>query len=139
LLAASASLVAAPAAFLGIARRPGATTAALAGIMLAYGLLSSYYGLVYSSIQDVVPPGLRATAMAVYFMAMYLCGASFGPLLTGRLSDTLAHRAVAAGATADAARALGLHQAMYVVPALSLVLAAVLWGGAHTVEHDRVR
>jgi MFS family permease len=67
---------------------------------------------------------------------MYLCGASFGPLLTGRLSDLLARRATLAGATAEAARATGLHQAMYVVPALSLVLAAVLWGAAGTVGRD---
>jgi len=31
--------------------------------------------------------------MAVYFMAMYLCGASFGPLLTGMASDRMAKQA----------------------------------------------
>ncbi len=33
--------------------------------------------------------------MAIYFMAMYMCGASLGPLLTGKLIDVLAHRAAA--------------------------------------------
>jgi hypothetical protein len=33
----------------------------------------------------------------------------------------------------EAAKAIGLHQAMYVVPALALVLAVVLWGGARAM------
>src|SRR2546430_9404478 len=37
---------------------------------------SSYYGLVYSAIQDLVAPNQRGITMAIYFMAMYLCGAS---------------------------------------------------------------
>jgi hypothetical protein len=35
--------------------------------------------------------------MAVYFVAMYLCGASFGPLVTGGLSDHFAARAAIGG------------------------------------------
>jgi hypothetical protein len=54
----------------------------------------------------------------------YLGGASWGPLLTGRLSDFLARRS---GLGAEASRAAGLHDAMYVIPALAVVLAAVLW------------
>ena len=57
--------------------------------------------------------------MSIYFLAMYLCGASFGPLITGRLSDYLARSAAhAAGAAVvgEAYRAIGLHQAMYVIP-----------------------
>lgn len=125
--AAAASLAAAPAALAGIMMPPRSAAGAVVLIMAAYGLLQMYYGLVYSAIQDMVAPQLRGTAMAVYFMAMYLCGASFGPLLTGRLSDVLARRAVEAGAAAEAARAIGLHQAMYVIPVLSVALAIVLW------------
>ena len=55
--------------------------------MLAYGLWQMYYGLVYAAMHDIIPAGLRATAMAAYYLAMYLCGAAFGPLATGRLSD----------------------------------------------------
>ena len=80
--------------------------------------------------QDVVPAGLRAAAMAVYYLAMYLCGAAFGPLVTGRLSDHFARQAMAGGAPAEAARAIGLHQGMYAIPALSLALAVVLWAGS---------
>ncbi len=77
--------------------------------------------------------------MALYFMAMYLCGASFGPLITGRLSDLFAHRAAdAAGSTVitDAARAIGLQQAMLVIPALSVALAFVLYMGSRTILKD---
>ena len=62
--------------------------------------------------------------MAIYFVVTYLGGASWGPLVTGRLSDFLARRSLLA---AEASRAVGLHDAMYVIPALAVVLAAVLW------------
>ncbi len=77
--------------------------------------------------------------MAIYFMAMYLCGASFGPLLTGKLSDLMAHRAAdAAGAAVitEAFKAIGLQQAMFVMPVLSLLLAGVLYCGAQTIASD---
>jgi MFS family permease len=127
--AALAALMAAPLAFAGIAMPRGAA-AALPLIMTAYGLLGMYYGLVYSAMQDIVGPRLRGTAMSVYFLAMYLCGASFGPMLTGALSDRLARAAAGAGPFTEAARAVGLRQAMYVVPALALILAAVLYQGS---------
>jgi MFS family permease len=134
LLAAGAALTAAPLAFAAIALPAGESTAALALIMPAYGLLQMYYGLVYAAINDVVPAGVRGTAMAVYLMVTYLGGAAFGPLATGALSDHLA-RAVSAGApVTEAARAIGLHQAMYLVPAMALLLAAVLWAGARSAR-----
>ena len=108
-------------------------------IAIAYGSLNTYYGLVYSAIQDIVAPSMRGTAMAIYFMAMYLCGASFGPLLTGRLSDLMARRAAdAAGAAqvTEAFKAIGLQQAMFIIPILSLLLAVVLYCGARTIVAD---
>ena len=39
-------------------------------MMAANTLLLTYYGLVYSTIQDIVPPNLRGTAMAVYFVVI---------------------------------------------------------------------
>jgi MFS family permease len=105
----------------------GGVAASVGLLMLAYGLLQTYYGLVYAAIQDIVPDRLRGTAMAAYYLAMYLCGASFGPLATGKLSDWLAGRAAAAGSALEAARATGLHRAMYSIPVLALALALVLW------------
>jgi MFS family permease len=128
--------VAAPAAFAGTLVPAGGVAASVVLLMLAYGLLQTYYGLVYAAIQDIVPAHLRGTAMAAYYMAMYLCGASFGPLATGKLSDWLAARAAAAGSALEAARAAGLHQAMYSLPVLALALALVLWRAARAVREE---
>ncbi|MFB3829316.1 MAG: MFS transporter [Bryobacteraceae bacterium] len=122
--AAFAAAAAAPAALAAIALPAGEAPASLTFMMIAYGLLNAYYALVYAAIQDLVEPRLRGTAMAVYLMAMYLCGAAFGPLLTGGLSDLLAGRAAALGP--EAARAAGLRQAMLVLPVLAAALALVL-------------
>jgi predicted MFS family arabinose efflux permease len=134
-VAAVAALAAAPAGFAALGSRDA--TAALILIMTGYGLLQMYYGLVYAALQDIVAPALRGTAMAVYLTATYLCGAAFGPLLTGGLSDRLARAAAGAGAVSEAARASGLQQAMYAIPALSLLLAAVLWGAARRLAAVR--
>jgi predicted MFS family arabinose efflux permease len=138
LLAAAAALAAALPAYAALEVPAGKAAAALALAMTAYGLLQMYYGLVYAAIQDFVEPRLRATAMAVYFLAMYLCGASFGPLLTGRLSDRFARAAAGAGPLSEASRAYGLHQAMYAIPILCVALAAVLAMGARLRESSGI-
>jgi MFS family permease len=132
-LAAAASLAAAPAALVAIAAPAGEIAIAIPAMMVAYGLLQMYYGLVYAAMQDVVPANLRGAAMGGYFVVQYLGGAAWGPLITGRLSDHFARVAANAGMAVDAARAAGLHQAMYAIPALALALAAVLWTGAHAI------
>jgi MFS family permease len=137
--AAVISLGGAPFAYFGAMQPKGALIAAVALWTVAYGSLNSYYGLVYSSIQDIVAPAQRGATMALYFMAMYLCGASFGPLLTGRLSDHFARVAAdAAGSVkiTDAARAIGLQQAILIVPLLSVMLAFVLYMGSRTIASD---
>ena len=78
--------------------------------------------------------------MAVYFFAMYILGASLGPVGTGMLSDRLAARAAAAAgspAVTEAFRAQGLHEAMYVVPVLSVALTLVLLAGSRASVRDR--
>jgi predicted MFS family arabinose efflux permease len=135
-IAAAAALAAAPAAFFAISLPVGHATAAVLLLMLGYGLLQTYYGLVYAAMQDVVPADLRGTAMATYFLVMYLGGASFGPLITGSLSDHFARAAAQTAGSAvvtEAAKAAGLHQAMYVIPCLALALACVLWAGAQSI------
>jgi predicted MFS family arabinose efflux permease len=142
MMAAAAALLAAPAAYFGIQAPAGSVGAAVTLIMLCYGLMNMYYGNVYSAIQDIVTPSLRGTAMAVYFMAMYLLGASFGPLLTGRLSDYFARQAAlsaGSGHVTEAARAVGLHDAMYVIPVLAIGLALVLYAGSRTIARDMDR
>jgi MFS family permease len=137
LFAAAFALAGAPLAWLGIAS--GGVVASVSMLTLFYGTLCSYYGFVYSSIQDIVAPSLRGTAMAVYFLTMYLCGASFGPVLTGKVSDLMARRAAdAAGSPVltEAFRAVGLQQAMFIMPVLSVLLAVVLYFGSKTISRD---
>jgi MFS family permease len=139
---AATALLAAPAAYFGIVQPRGEVLLALPLLALSYGFLNTYYGFVYSAIQDIVGPAQRGQAMAVYFLVMYLGGASFGPLLTGNLSDRMARRAAAAAGAPgvnEAFKAIGLQQAMLIIPALSLVLAAVLWFGSRTIRRDIAR
>ena len=137
LWAAGLALAGAPASLFGIGA--GDAFQAVVMIAFAYGALNSYYGLVYSAIQDIVAPAMRGTAMAIYFMGMYMCGASFGPVITGRLSDVMARKAAEAAGSqtiTEAFRAIGLQQAMFVIPVLSFLLAVVLYMGARTIAAD---
>ncbi|MEO8380223.1 MAG: MFS transporter [Acidobacteriota bacterium] len=113
---------------------------------LACMLMYVYYVSVYAALQDVVEPSLRGTAMALYFFALYVFGASLGPLATGMTSDYFTRKAaLAAGITATTPAALepfrgtGLHSAMYLLPILSLILALVLYAGSRTVGKDMER
>lgn len=100
--------------------------------------LYCYYPSVYATIQDVIEPGARGTAMAVYFFVFYLFTAA-GLFGFGRLSDALAGSALRAGSTAAEASALGLHGAMHSIPLLAVLLALVLWAGSRTVSADHAR
>ncbi|MBI3693938.1 MAG: MFS transporter, partial [Acidobacteria bacterium] len=104
----------------------------LPGCLLMY----VYYSTVYSTIQDIVEPSLRGTAMAIYFFAMYALGGAVGPVVTGAISDSLARQAAAGGPITEAVKAAGLHQAMYVIPALEFLVGVVLYAGSRTVTRD---
>jgi MFS family permease len=135
--AAFTTLLAAPTAWLSIQSDDMVT--AVAFMTLSYCALCTYYGLVYSAIQDIVAPSMCATAMSIYFMAMYLCGAGFGPLLIGRVSDVMARRAADAAGSAvltDAFKAVGLQQAMLIMPVFSVLLGLVLYLGSRTIVTD---
>ena len=143
LVGALAILGAVPFILLALGRTGGDTLGFMilmgAGCALMYG----YYSTVYSTIQDVIEPGLRGTAMALYFFAMYVLGASLGPYGTGLASDFFARRAAsAAGVTIlthqalEPFRAAGLHSAMYIVPVLGVLLALVLFAASGTVTKD---
>ncbi len=142
LLAAATALCSAPFAFFGILQPAGSVAIVLPMFALAYCCFNTYYGLVYSSIQDIVRPSLRGTTMAFYFMLMYIGGASFGSVITGSLSDSMARRAATAAGSpviTEAAKAIGLRQAMFVIPAMAIALALVLYAGSRTIEKDMQR
>lgn len=106
---------------------------------VACAFMYVYYASVYATLQDVVAPTLRGTAMALYFFAMYVLGASFGPLATGMLSDHFTRRAAAGATELEPFRGAGLHSAMYSIPVLSLILALVLFAATRTVARDMDR
>lgn len=143
LVAAVAMLVATPCIYVGVSQPPGHEVSFMAWVGLGVMLMYVYYAGVYAAIQDVVEPSLRGTAMALYFLVMYVLGGAFGTYVLGRLSDWFAFRAMtnagqslAAGRVPDQFRATGLHEAMYIVPILCLGLAAVLFAASRTVTRD---
>jgi MFS family permease len=95
-----------------------------------------YYSSVYATIHDVIAPSLRGTAMAIYFFAMYVMGASLGPLVTGMVSDHFTRQAAAGAKSLEPFRGQGLHSAMYLIPVLSVVLTVVLFAASRTVAAD---
>ena len=138
-----AIFISAPLMFFGLARPLGD----MVGFVLFAGLgmasMYVYYSTVYSAIQDVIEPSLRGTAMALYFFAMYVLGASLGPVGMGFLSSHFTRSAaLAAGVTDTSFQALrpfaaeGLHSALYVVPVFGVLLGLVLLAASRTVARD---
>ena len=143
LVAALALLLSTPFTYLALDAAPGNLVGFGVFMALGGGLMYVYYSTVYSTIQDVVEPSMRGTAMALYFFAMYVLGASFGPVLTGYLSESYTRSAASAAgvvaSTKDALepfRAAGLHSAMYLIPVLGGLLALVLFAASFTVRND---
>ncbi len=137
-LAAAALALSVPCIWLALAQGRGSYWSFAALMLPGCFLHYMYYSTVYATIHDVVAPARRGTAMAVYFFAFYFATA-VGLYGFGRLSDGLAARAAAAGASAVEARALGLHSAMYAIPIVAAILALVLLRGARAVPGDRAR
>jgi predicted MFS family arabinose efflux permease len=139
LLTACSMAIAAPCIFFAVNQPKGSIAAFMVLMGIGVTNMFVYYATVYAAIQDVIEPRLRGTAVAVYFCAMYVLGASFGPLGLGMLSDHFAHRAMhdaGAGAMTEAFKAVGLHNAMYAIPVLALLASAVLFAASRTVAGD---
>lgn len=143
LVGALAILASVPFLYLALGRAGGDTLGFMVLMGAGCALMYGYYSTVYSTIQDVIEPSLRGTAMALYFFAMYVLGASLGPYGTGLASDFFtAGAASAAGVTSltqqalEPFRAAGLHSAMYIIPALGVLLTLVLFAASRTVTKD---
>ncbi|WP_263145480.1 MFS transporter [Pseudomonas sp. RIT-PI-AD] len=110
------------------------------GVFSAGWLFSyNFYTCVYTSIQDVVEPRLRATAMALFFAGLYLLGGGLGPVVVGLLSDHFSHTAMlAAGALEmnESFKAVGLHNAMYLIPVALFLTTLALFQAARRFSHD---
>ena len=143
LVATAGTLISAPMMFIGLSRPAGSISAFVVFTVIGMASMYVYYATVYSAIQDVIEPALRGTAMALYFFAMYVLGASLGPVGMGFLSSYFTRQAaLGAGVTDTSFQALrpfaaeGLHSALYVVPLFGLALGIVLFVASRTVAHD---
>ena len=138
-----AIFISAPLMYLSLRRPVGDLTGFI--LFAGFGMASMYiyYATVYSAIQDVIEPALRGTAMALYFFAMYVLGASLGPVGMGFLSNYFTQQAALnAGVTETTFQALrpfaaqGLHSALYIVPVFGVLLGLVLLVASRTVAKD---
>jgi MFS family permease len=137
-----AFVVAAPCVYMAIRQPPGHPWAFAAWLLPASFMFYVYYAGVYATIQDVVEPARRGTAMGIYFLAMYFLGAAAGPVLLGALSDHFAARAAAERGALKAEpwdKAIGLHDAFFIVPILAGALIVVLFAGSRTAPADHRR
>ena len=121
--------------------QPIGRVVSLTGLLCAGWLLFFlYYVTVYASLQDVVEPRLRATAMAVYFFFQYVLGAAFGSTVAGMLSDHFAQQAMAAASAvtmSDAFRASGLQVSLsYLIPSAVFISGLSLLGAAFSFVRD---
>ncbi|HJQ25765.1 MAG TPA: MFS transporter [Blastocatellia bacterium] len=146
LVGAISVLLGTPLVYFALIQAPGATVSFTVLLFIGWALMYVYYATVYSTIQDVIEPSLRGTAMALYFFAMYVLGASLGPVGMGYLSSHFTVKAAqAAGVTETTFEALrpfapeGLHSALFIIPLLGLLLAIVLFAGSRTVTKDMDR
>ncbi len=138
LVGAFAILISIPLLVAALAVPPHAIAMFIVLASLGVASMYVYYSSGYATLHDVVEPPLRGTAMALYFFAMYVLGASFGPIATGMTSDFFTRRA-AAGRALEPFRGAGLHSAMYLIPILSILLTFVLLAATRTVGRDMDR
>jgi MFS family permease len=152
LVAAVALAISVPLLYFSLERPAGDVLGFSALFFAGCGMMYTYYSTVYSTVQDVIEPSLRGTAMALYFCAMYAFGGMFGPPVFGAVSDHFTARAAVqegvsleglTGAERQKAlepfKPIGTHSAMYLLPLVNLGLAAVLFAGTRTVAADAER
>lgn len=134
IVVAAATLLSVPLFYTGIMAEAGSTTVFLLAMGSAFALMYFYYSITYATIADITPRELRGTAMAVYFMAMYLLGGALGPYVVGAMSDHFTRNAAIAGgvteltaAALEPFRGAGLQSAMMIIPVLCIALAIIMF------------
>lgn len=91
---------------------------AFAMLFMAFLIAGSILGPVFSTLQDLVAPNARATALAVVAMAGVLIGQGCGPLLVGVISDAL---------HIEGSNAEGLRMAMTMVALVNFLTIVAFW------------
>ena len=103
-----------------VAMPPGGTQMVL--ILLGGATATTAIGPAAAVVLDVVPPGVRATAVSIFALVQNLMGLAVGPVLTGALADQW-----------------GLTTALASVAVLGLASGIALWWGSRSYGRDRVR
>jgi MFS family permease len=65
------------------------------GVFIGYFQLGCFYGPTFATVQELVPPQIRATVVAFYLLTLNLVGLGFGITAGGILIDALLARGVA--------------------------------------------
>jgi hypothetical protein len=64
------------------------------GVFAGYFGLGAFYGPTFATVQELVPPQIRATVVAFYILMLNLIGQGFGITAGGWLIDYLTARGV---------------------------------------------
>ena len=99
------------------------------GIFATFFLLGAFYGPAFSTVQDLVPPGIRATVVALYILTNSVLGVGLGISAAGYVIDHL----IAAGATQPYSATL------LVLTVLSMAAIPSFHAAARRFESDRGR
>jgi hypothetical protein len=62
------------------------------GIFAGYFMLGAFFGPTFATVQELVPPQIRATVVAFYILMLNLIGLGFGITAGGWLIDHLIAR-----------------------------------------------
>ncbi len=100
--------------------------AALAFFSVPMALNASWTGPVYSALQHLVVPQMRATASAIFLFMINLAGIGGGSLFVGALSDSLVPRF-----GSDS-----LRYAVVIASGFYLVSGALFWAASRHLERD---
>ena len=99
---------------------PGVTQMVL--VLLGGAMATTAIGPAAAVVLDVVPLGVRATAVSIFALVQNLMGLAVGPVLTGALSDRW-----------------GLATALGLVAVLGLAAGFAFWWGSRHYGRDRAR
>jgi len=109
----------------------GSAPLALALLLVQSLINAMCFAPSFTVLQSVMHPRSRATAFALYMLAINLVGLGLGPVLVGALSDYLSN-----GAGLGAAQ--GLRFALVTTSSLGFVAAALYWRSRNYIGADTV-
>lgn len=105
------------------------------GWLLQYGFIVC----VYPALHDVVEPKLRGITVGVLISTVNLAGGTLGPMAVGLLSDGYAKSAMSRAGISemlDEFKAIGLHDAMGIIPMALLVTSIAIFCAIRSFTSD---